>query len=264
MEMCTVRIRYVVLMMALLLIPGRGYAELDNKALFEKGVEAFKEGRYQEAVDSFSALIAVAPDDAKAYKNRGVALMSLGDMDAAIADFNNAIRINPELKGLHSNLGAAWHYKGAYDKAIACYDVDIAQRPDLYITYFNRALSEAETGQLDMALVDIEKTLQLQPDFEPALSAQKDIHDKRLKLISNKYAVQMGAFLVEKNAIEMKGILAEKGYETKIVTLPDSKQRGWYLVRFERDLDHQTAEKICRKLKDQENIMAVIRPAGNF
>jgi tetratricopeptide (TPR) repeat protein len=250
--------------MALLLIAGHGYAELNNKALFEKGVDAFKEGRYQAAVDFFSTLISVAPDDAKALKNRGVALMNLGKIDSAIADFNEAIRIHPELKGLHSNLGAAWHYKGAYEKAIACYDIDIAQRPDLYITYFNRALSKAESGQLEMALVDIEKTLQLKPDFEPALSTRNALQEKLEKLTPDKYSVQTGAFLVEKNAIEMKGALAEKGYDAKIVMLPDSKQRSWYLVRIDRDLDHDTAEKICRKLKEQENIGAVIRPVGKF
>jgi tetratricopeptide (TPR) repeat protein len=256
-------IKYMVLVMVVL-FPAHGYAELDNKALFEKGVGAFKEGRYQEAVDLFSAIISVAPDDAKALKNRGVALMNLGEIDSAIADFNEAIRINPELKGLYSNLGAAWHYKGAYDKAIACYDLDIAQRPDLYITYFNRALSKVESDQLEMALVDIEKTLQLKPDFEPALSAKNEIQDKLLKPASDKYAVQTGAFLVEKNAIEMKSVLSKKGYDVKIIPLPDSKQRHWYLVRIERDLDHQTAELICRKLKEQENIVAVIRPAGKF
>jgi tetratricopeptide (TPR) repeat protein len=265
MEMGPVHIKYVVLMMlVLLLITGHGYAELDNKALFEKGIDAFKAGRHQEAVDFFSALISVAPDDAKAYKNRGVALMNLGEMDPAIADFNEAIRINPELKGLHSNLGAAWHYKGAYDKAIACYDIDIAQRPDLYITYFNRALSKAEAGQLEKALVDMEKTLQLKPDFELAVSAKNEIQEKLEKLTPDKYVVQTGAFLVGKNAIDMKDALTEKGYDAKIVMLPDSKQRSWHLVRIERDLDHETAEKICRKLKEQENIMAVIRPAGKF
>lgn len=262
--MGAVRMRYWVLMMVLLLITGNGYAELDNQALFEKGVDAFKEGRFQEAVDFFSALISVVPDDAKALKNRGVALMNLGEIDSAIADFNNAIRINPELKGLHSNLGAAWHYKGVYDKAIACYDIDIAQRPDLYITYFNRALSKAELDQLDLALEDIEKTLQLKPDFAPALSARKDLQEKRQQLDDTKYAVQTGAFLVETNANEMKNMLVEKGYNAKVVTLADSKQRSWYLVRIERNWDHETAEKTCRKLKEQENIMAVVRPVGKF
>lgn len=255
--------KFAMLIMVLLLSAGNGQAEVDNKALFDKGVNEFKAGRYQEAVHFFSELILATPEDAKVYKNRGAALMNLGEIDLAIADFNKAIRINPELKGLHSNLGAAWHYKGAYDKAIACYDIDISQRPDLYITYFNRALSKAESGQLEMALVDLDKTLQLKPDFESAVSAKKEIHKKLLESTSN-YAVQAGAFLVEKNAVEMKDVLSKKGYEVIIVMLSDSKQKSWYLVRFKTVMDREKAEQICLELKEKENITAVIRPAGKF
>lgn len=211
--------RFVVWMMVMLAIAGNGYAEMDNKTLFDKGVTAFKEGRFQEAVNLFSELILIAPDDAKAYKNRGVALMNLAEIDLAIEDFTKAISINPELKGVHSNLGAAWHYKGEYEKAIACYDVDITQRPDLYITYFNRALSKGELNQLEMALVDIEKTLQLKPDFELAKSAKKEIQDKLHQSTSHRYAVQTGAFLVEKNAVDMKAELSKKGYQARVVLI---------------------------------------------
>jgi tetratricopeptide (TPR) repeat protein len=261
--------RWMVVMTVLLAIAGEGYAEVEPKAaLFDQGVTAFKEGRFQDAVDLFSQLLAVTPDDAKVYKNRGVALMNLSEIDLAIADFNTAIRINPELKGLHSNLGAAWHFKGEYEKAIACYDIDISQRPDLYITYFNRALSRAGLNQLETALDDIDRTLQLKPDFESAKSAREDLQAKlqenQHKITSGKYEVQTGAFLVEKNAVEMKEALVKKGVAARIVRMPDSKQRSWHVVRFGKDSDRETAEKICRQLKERENIDAIVRPSGKL
>jgi tetratricopeptide (TPR) repeat protein len=254
----------VLLVTVLLALAGNGKAGLDNKALFDNGVAAFKEGRFQDAVNLFSELISVTPDDAKLYKNRGVALMNLSEIDLAIADFTKAISLNPELKGLHSNLGAAWHYKGEYEKAIACYDADIAQRPDLYITYFNRALSKAGLNQLDMALVDMERTLQLKPDFEAARAAKKDLQGKLREITARKYAVQTGAFLVEKNALEMKEVLVKKGYDATVASITDSKQRIWHVVRFEKDLDRENAEKICRQLKERENIVAIVRPVGKL
>lgn len=256
--------RFVMLLMVVQAMAGDGYAGMENKALFDEGVKAFKEGRFQDAVNFFSELVTVAPEDAKAYKNRGVALMSLSEFDLAIADFNKAIRINPDLKGLHSNLGAAWHYKGEYAKAIACYDIDISQRPDLYITYFNRALSKVGLNQLEMALDDIEQTLHLKPDFESAKSAKKELQEKLREIPAQKYAVQTGAFLIEKNAVEMKETLVRKGYEATVVRMPDSNQRSWYVVRFEKNQNRETADKICRQLKEQENINAIVRPVGKL
>jgi tetratricopeptide (TPR) repeat protein len=263
-DMMAVVKKVVVLIMVLLAIAVNGMAGLDNKALFDKGVAAFKEGRFQEAVTLFSELITITPDDAKIYKNRGVALMNLSEIDLAIADFTKAISLNPELKGLHSNLGAAWHYKGEYEKAIACYDADISQRPDLYITYFNRALSKAELNQLELALVDIDQTLQLKPDFESARAAKRDLQQKLGGIAARIYAVQIGAFLVEKNAVELKAVLMEKGYKVTVASMPDSKQKRWYVVRLEKDLDRETAERICRQLKERENIVAIVRPAGKL
>jgi hypothetical protein len=74
----------------------------------------------------------------------------------------------------------------------------------------------------------------------------------------------MGAFLVEKNAVEMKEEQAKKGYEVGIVLLQDSKQKSWYVVGFSKATDRENAEKICRNLKEQEKIIAIVRSAGKL
>jgi tetratricopeptide (TPR) repeat protein len=252
---------WVIILM--LLSYANGHAEPDKKSIFDHGVKALKEEHFQEAVDFFSELIVLSPDDAKALKNRGVAWMNLGNMDSAIADFQNAIRITPELKGIHSNLGAAWHYKGEYEKAITAYDLDIMQNPNLYISYFNRALSKTELNRIDSALMDIDKALQLKPDFDAAVSVKNDLRKKLTQKADGQYTIQTGAFLVESNAVQMKGELISKGYEMEIIALPDSKKRNWYLVRHMKRFDRESAQRICADLK-QHNFSAVIRPAGEF
>jgi len=150
------------------------FAETEKK-LFDNGVLAFKQGKYQQAIDEFSKLIALAPDNADAYKNRGVSRMKQEKFDLAIEDFEKAKELFPELKGLHSNLGVAWFYKKEYQKAIENYDIEIQMAPENHVAYFNRALCLAELDRNKEALHDLSQTLTLKPDFYLAICYKADL-----------------------------------------------------------------------------------------
>lgn len=150
------------------------FAETE-KELFDNGVLHFKQGQYGKAVDEFSKLIELAPDNADAYKNRGVSYMKQEKYDLAIADFETAKELFPELKGLYSNLGVAWYYKKEYEKAIKNYDIEIEMAPENHVAYFNRALCLSELGRNKEALDDLSKTLDLKPDFYWAICYKADL-----------------------------------------------------------------------------------------
>ncbi len=146
-----------------------------QKEIYDSGVLLFKKDQFQNAIDTFSKLIEIAPDHADAYKNRGVAYMKLQKFDLAINDFKIAKELFPELKGLYSNLGVAWYYKKEYTKAIKSYDIELEMAPENYVAYFNRALCLAELDKNDEALEDIEKTLNIKPDFYWAICYKADL-----------------------------------------------------------------------------------------
>ena len=150
------------------------FAETE-KEFFDNGVLLFKQGQYQQAIDEFSKLIELAPDNADAYKNRGVSRMKQEKFDLAIQDFEKAKKIFPELKGLYSNLGVAWFYKKEYEKAIENYDIEIEIAPENHVAYFNRALCLAELGRNKEALDDLSQTLILKPDFYLAICYKADL-----------------------------------------------------------------------------------------
>ena len=149
-----------------------------EKELFENGVSFLKQERYQEALDTFTELIAIAPGNPDAYKNRGVAHMKLDQYDLAIEDFERTKEIVPDLKGLYSNLGVAWYYKEDYPKAIENYNKEISLSPDNYFAYFNRAICRAELNEYGKSLGDINKTLKLFPEFYLALCLKGDLFAK--------------------------------------------------------------------------------------
>ncbi len=146
-----------------------------EKELFESGLDFLQQDRYQEAVDTFTQLIDVAPENPHAYRNRGVAYMKLNLYDKAINDFQRTKEIVPDLKGLHSNLGVAWYYKKNYSRAIKNYDREISLSPDNYFAYFNRAICWAVLEDYEKSFSDIIKTIELLPDFYLAFCLKGDL-----------------------------------------------------------------------------------------
>lgn len=147
-----------------------------EKELFDTGVRLLKQDQYPEAVDAFTRLLEIDPENADAFKNRGVAYMKMSEYDLAIADFQRTQKIVPDLKGLYSNLGVAWYYKADYTRAIENYDKEIALSPDSHYAYFNRAICWAELKAYEKSLEDIAKTLSLSPDFYLAHCLKGDLY----------------------------------------------------------------------------------------
>ena len=147
-----------------------------GKELFDNGVFQLKNGHFQQAVDEFSKLIELFPDNADAYKNRGVARINQKKYDLAIKDFETAKKIFPGLHGLHSNLGVAWFYKKNYKKAIENYNNAIKTDPQNHVAYFNRALCFTELNRNKEAIDDLSQTLALTPDFYLAICYKADLY----------------------------------------------------------------------------------------
>ena len=55
-----------------------------------------EQNRFREAIDVYSEIILVEPDDEAAYTNLGHAYMILGDFERAKDAFQNALHINPD------------------------------------------------------------------------------------------------------------------------------------------------------------------------
>src|ERR1700722_14450031 len=69
-------------------------------------------GRIDQAIDDFSAAIALRPDAAMAYGNRGEAYRLRHDYDKAMADEEVAIRLDPKLSQGYLNRGAIYAARG--------------------------------------------------------------------------------------------------------------------------------------------------------
>jgi len=222
--------KLLILILLVLSCNSISFAQTDQE-IFENGVLFFKQGLYQEAIDQFSELIKQAPQNADAYKNRGVAYMKQEKFDQAIQDFEQAKSIFPQLKDLYSNLGVAWYYKKNCEKAIENYDIEIQMSPENSVAYFNRALCRVELNQPIPANKDLDKTLELKPDFYWAICFKADLlaadndhagamemYEKALKVNpDNPYPTEKMAEL-DKNRQQKKD-------KTPVVNQPSVKQK---------------------------------------
>jgi len=101
-------------------LSGRRYA----RAKRTLGRMCFDKGRYPEAIEHFSAALAVQPATANIWYMKGVSCMRIEDLDGAIEAFvrcNNQQSKEDEYSEAFSNLGAIYVQRQLYSKAHAAF-----------------------------------------------------------------------------------------------------------------------------------------------
>ena len=145
--------------------------ELDpqNAAAYNnRGVVKANLGQYKEAIADFDATIHIDPQYADAYYNRGSAKDSLDRYEAAIADYDVAIRLDPQDADAYHNRGSAKDSLGQHEAAIADYDAALRLNPQLTEAYNNRGNAKGELDQHEEAIADFGMAIQLDPQFAAA------------------------------------------------------------------------------------------------
>ena len=98
----------------------------------ERAAKAFKEGRYQEAVDEYIKAIELDSESADLHHELGLAYMKLGDRAKAIEAFKEAIRLRPGWAEAHYDLGRAYYELGQYELAATSFEEAIRLEPDFF------------------------------------------------------------------------------------------------------------------------------------
>ena len=132
-------------------------------------------GELDKALKDLNASIDVDPNNYLALDNRAFVWRDKGELDFAIRDFTDSIRLNRESDGRtilaasYSHRGITWQTKGNNDKALADYNESIRIDPKSADLYHRRARFYIETDKLDLAMRDLDATIQRDAEHTDAL-----------------------------------------------------------------------------------------------
>lgn len=121
----------------------------------------FQKGDYTEAIEMYSKVIELDPEDINAHIQRGLALSISKDYDAAINDFNFVIEQKSDLAAVRNSRGSAYMKLKKYDKAVQDYNSVLTTDPKNVEAYNNRGWCKKHQGDADGACADWKKSKKL-------------------------------------------------------------------------------------------------------
>ena len=146
------------------LAPGYGYA-YNNRAW-----AYYFLGRYDEALSDLDRALELGPVDGPAYYARAIVHEQLGRYDEAIEDYTSAIELDPEYALAYNNRAWVYCQKGEYAMALEDVEKALSSIGDdesfvIPIALTTRGNIYRGLKRYDEAMADIERALELNPDF---------------------------------------------------------------------------------------------------
>jgi tetratricopeptide (TPR) repeat protein len=154
----------------------------DARALFDRGLDAYRHDRDQEAVEHFKRAAELSPDFAEAYYRLGLAYNALKqteEADKAFADavkaYERIVKQEPKNSDAFYFLGLCYEKLGKYDDAVKALKEAVKNSPEENDDkYFELASAHFKIAQYDESVRALRKTLEINPDHYPAQELMED------------------------------------------------------------------------------------------
>jgi len=142
---------------------------------FNRGMTFMDQREFDKAIQEFTNVIRLEPNNWMAYSARGLAYRDKNnpDLDRAIADLTQALRLSPS-KSNEESLAIAYdkralvYFNNENFEAIADYTEAIRLDPENKVTneikYNNRGLAYYYKGDLARAIADLEMAVRINPN----------------------------------------------------------------------------------------------------
>ena len=120
---------------------------------------------YEKAVASFDKAVAADPDNASAYAGRAMSLAFLSEKVRALADLEKLESLEPLNPLLYRTRGLLARNDGRDRDAAAAFTRALELDPENSWTLMRRGYSYRAIGELDKALKDADRVLEIEPDW---------------------------------------------------------------------------------------------------
>jgi serine/threonine protein kinase len=138
------------------------------EVLQQRGMAAFRDGRYDQALQYFSEVIDADPKAANAYFIRGRVFQQRGELALAKANFQLAYDLAPS-GSIAACLGYCWSRMGYHDQALVYYLQAIERQFSPAEVWNNIGFGHLQRGQqIDNALTALDRALRKDPRLQAA------------------------------------------------------------------------------------------------
>jgi tetratricopeptide (TPR) repeat protein len=142
----------------------------------ERGEALFNAGEYAKAVEEFSKVVELQPQDTWSLGMRGECYRMLSRYEEAIADFSRSLELTPDSAWDLAHRGECYRVKEDYPKAIADLSRAIELNPEDAWALGSRADAYRLTDQYDQAIEDFSKAIRLDPSYTWAIARRGEAY----------------------------------------------------------------------------------------
>ncbi|MCA1633363.1 MAG: tetratricopeptide repeat protein [Acidobacteria bacterium] len=151
----------------------------DARAHFQRGMEAYRGNRDDEAVEAFKEAARLDPDFAEAHYRLGLAYAVVGSdeeseksFEAAAKVYEKVLRGDPKNSDAQFFLGLTYGKLGEYEKSVKMFKESVRNSPaENDDKYYELGLAHYKMAQYKEAIAAFNKALEINPDYFPASDA---------------------------------------------------------------------------------------------
>lgn len=130
-------------------------------SLFNQGRIKFNNGKFEEALNDFRAVVKLDASHVNALLQCGFCNAILKNYNEAVTDFSGVIALQPEHEWAYVSRGSAYNKLEQYEKAMDDFNVALKLKPDDAEAYNNRGFSKKMLGDKTGACEDWNKSKKL-------------------------------------------------------------------------------------------------------
>ena len=131
--------------------------------LYNDGVDSYKNGKYDDALDQFKASIENYSENAQAYHYLGRIYFEKGQKGLSISYYEDAIGYDANDSVSTLSIGQVYFEMGDGSKALDFYNKAIEMAPNFALAYYNRGTLLGMQKQYDASLQDLNKSIKIDP-----------------------------------------------------------------------------------------------------
>ena len=101
------------------------------RELMMRGIAEMQQRQFRQSIETFTRLIAVAPELSEAWNKRATAHWLAGDFKASLSDICETLKREPRHFGAYSGLGMIRAEQGEYARAVAAFELARRYNPHI-------------------------------------------------------------------------------------------------------------------------------------